>query len=41
MDVNESGRALTVLVDPNKPERSVIYDPSNCIWIPEDEHFKI
>jgi hypothetical protein len=36
---NEPGNSVVVLVDPDKPERNIIYDPSNCIWIPEKDLF--
>lgn len=35
----EAGKTAVVLYDPDKPERNEIYDPSNCIWIPDKELF--
>jgi hypothetical protein len=36
---NEIGNAVVVVIDPDKPSRHIIYDPSICVWKPEKESF--
>lgn len=38
---NKTGDEVVVLFDPDNPQKNMVYDPSNCLWIPTGDYGSI